>query len=60
MDRQEELRQWLEKAEHDLIAAEYLAMHYPTPDSIICFHCQQAAEKYLIQRKVEHERGSLF
>ena len=47
MDRQEELRQWLEKAGHDLMAAEYLAMHYPTPDSIICFHCQQAAEKYL-------------
>jgi HEPN domain-containing protein len=48
MDRQEELRQWFEKADHDLIAAEYLAtMHYPRPDEIICFHCQQAAEKYL-------------
>jgi HEPN domain-containing protein len=48
MDRQEELRQWLEKADHDLMAAEYLTtMHYPRPDEIICFHCQQAAEKYL-------------
>jgi HEPN domain-containing protein len=48
MDRQEELRQWFEKADHDLVAAEYLAtMRYPRPDEIICFHCQQAAEKYL-------------
>jgi HEPN domain-containing protein len=22
-------------------------MHYPTPDEIICYHCQQSAEKYL-------------
>ena len=49
MDRQEELRQWFEKADHDLQAAEYLTtMHYPRPDEIICFHCQQSAEKYLI------------
>ncbi|GMO25926.1 MAG: hypothetical protein Pg6A_13230 [Termitinemataceae bacterium] len=48
MDRNEELRQWFEKADHDLLAAEYLAtMHYPRPDEIICVHCQQAAEKYL-------------
>jgi HEPN domain-containing protein len=48
MDRQEELRQWFEKADYDLMAAEYLiTMHYPRPDEIICFHCQQAAEKYL-------------
>ena len=22
-------------------------MHHPTPDEVICFHCQQSAEKYL-------------
>ena len=22
-------------------------MHHPTPDEIICFHCQQSSEKYL-------------
>jgi HEPN domain-containing protein len=22
-------------------------MHHPTPDEIICYHCQQSAEKYL-------------
>jgi HEPN domain-containing protein len=47
MDRAEELRQWFFLADEDLRAAELLAKHYPTPDSIICFHCQQSAEKYL-------------
>ena len=48
MDRQEELRQWFSIADEDLRSAEYLTtMRYPTPDNIICFPCQQAAEKYL-------------
>jgi HEPN domain-containing protein len=48
MDKTEELRQWFSIADTDLVTAEYLfkTMH-PTPDEIICFHCQQAAEKYL-------------
>ena len=41
------LQQWLDKAKEDLRAAEYLStMHNPTPDEIICFLCQQSAEKY--------------
>jgi HEPN domain-containing protein len=48
MDRNEELRQWFEIADTDLASAEYLtAMRHPRPDQVICFHCQQAAEKYL-------------
>jgi len=48
MDKKEILQQWLEKSNDDLRAAEYLsAMRHPTPDEIICFHCQQSAEKYL-------------
>jgi HEPN domain-containing protein len=48
MDRDEELRQWFEIADTDLASAKYLtAMRHPRPDQIICFHCQQAAEKYL-------------
>jgi HEPN domain-containing protein len=31
----------------DLYAAEHLSTLYPTPYEIICFHCQQAVEKYL-------------
>jgi HEPN domain-containing protein len=34
-------------ADEDLRAAEILSEHYPMSDSIICFHCQQSAEKYL-------------
>ena len=42
------LQQWLDKGYDDLRSAEYLStMHHPTPDEVICFHCQQSAEKYL-------------
>jgi len=39
---------WIQKAENDFSSALYLAdnMH-PPPVEIICFHCQQAVEKYL-------------
>jgi len=48
MGKTEILQQWLEKGNDDLRAAEYLStMHHPTPDEIICYHCQQSAEKYL-------------
>jgi HEPN domain-containing protein len=40
--------QWVEKAEHDLIAAEYtLTLKKNCPLDTICFHAQQCAEKYL-------------
>jgi len=48
MGKQEILQQWLDKGKDDLRSAEYLStMHHPTPDEIICYHCQQSAEKYL-------------
>jgi HEPN domain-containing protein len=48
MDKDKELKQWFSKADDDLTSAEYLAtMHHPRPEGIICFHCQQSAEKYL-------------
>jgi HEPN domain-containing protein len=48
MDRDKELKQWFSIADDDLKSAEYLAtMRYPRPEGIICFHCQQSAEKYL-------------
>jgi len=48
MGKTEILQQWLDKGRDDLRVAEYLSkMHHPTPDEIICFHCQQSAEKYL-------------
>lgn len=40
------VRQWLEKAEHDLIAAQVLIDVRPFILDVSCFHCQQAAEKF--------------
>lgn len=39
--------EWLEFADMDLSAAEYLMNMRPMPIEIICYHCEQAAEKYL-------------
>jgi len=39
--------QWFQKAENDLLNVKnnLMAEHYPA--DTVCFHCQQAAEKYL-------------
>ena len=39
--------EWLEMANMDLNAAEFLLDMRPVPVEIICYHCQQAAEKLL-------------
>jgi HEPN domain-containing protein len=42
----DDAREWLSFAEADLGVAEHLDKTYhPKPREIICFHCQQAAEK---------------
>ena len=41
------IEQWLEKADHDLIAAKIIIDIQPLILDIACFHCQQAVEKYL-------------
>jgi len=47
-DKQEMLQQWIDKGKDELRSAEYLStMHHPTPDEVICYLCQQSAEKYL-------------
>lgn len=40
-------RPWVLKAEEDAQAARELAARRPPLRDIACFHCQQAAEKYL-------------
>jgi len=56
MDKQSELQQWIEIANNDLTAAQYMAKNmWPVPLEIICFHCQQAAEKYLKWVLVLHD-----
>ena len=47
MRGQEEAKEWLELAEMDFHAAEYLLDMRPVPVEIICYHCEQAAEKML-------------
>ena len=39
--------QWINKAEEDMDVARELAARTPPPRNVACFHCQQAAEKYL-------------
>lgn len=37
--------EWLEYARTDLRTAEFLKNMEPVPHAVICFHCQQTAEK---------------
>lgn len=39
--------QWIEKAEHDVLAADILVRAERVPWDVVCFHAQQIAEKYL-------------
>ena len=56
MDKQPELQQWLNIADSDLNLAIFSSQKmYPVPYAIICFHCQQAVEKYLKWFLVLHD-----
>lgn len=41
------ITEWTRKAEHDLGMANLALTHQQEFTDAICFHCQQAAEKYL-------------
>ena len=44
----EEVRMWIKKAEEDLVVSEKLfSLDEKIYNNIICFHCQQAVEKYI-------------
>jgi HEPN domain-containing protein len=50
------VKEWLRHAEMDLSSAESLVQNmYPAPCEIICFHCQQSAEKDLKALMVLHD-----
>src|SRR5689334_22805181 len=38
---------WVRKAEADLLGARSLEQSTPPLHDLVCFHCQQSAEKYL-------------
>jgi len=40
-------RQWVAKAAHDLLSADNNLTAAVVPCDVVCFHCQQAAEKLL-------------
>ena len=43
----EYVAEWFKYANMDFLSAEHLLTLHKLPLEIICFHCQQAAEKYL-------------
>lgn len=47
MDNVKQAKEWQRFAAMDLDSAEYLLKMHPVPIEIICYHCQQSAEKYL-------------
>lgn len=61
MNRAELVREWYEIASTDLLTAKHLfATMHPKPLEIICYHCQQSAEKalksFLVDREIEPPR----
>lgn len=47
MTDRESAQEWQNFAKMDLDSAEFLLQMYPIPTEIICYHCQQSAEKSL-------------
>lgn len=47
MSKAEVVKEWIFLAESDLNSAVFLKGMFPVPIEIICYHCQQCAEKYL-------------
>ena len=41
------IKEWIEKADHDLGSEKLIYLHIPDYFDTIAFHCQQAVEKYL-------------
>ncbi len=60
MDKNVIVKEWLDFARKDLDSAKYLLGMRPVPLEIVCYHCEQAAEKmlkcYLIQQDAEPPR----
>ena len=47
MSKLEEIKEWIRFAEMDRDTVHILYDNYKKPYEIICYHCQQAVEKYL-------------
>jgi len=57
----DEIKEWIEKADHDLGSAKIIYLYMPDYFDTIAFHCQQAVEKYLkavlVFKKIEFKRS---
>lgn len=47
MDNRIRVQEWQRLAEQDLNSADYLLNMRPVPSEIVCYLCQQSAEKFL-------------
>ena len=47
MDDKTVSNEWFDYAKRDLESARFLLNMHPVPIEIICYHCEQSAEKYL-------------
>lgn len=47
MDNREVAKEWFQFAKLDLESAKFLTNMHPIPIEIICYHCEQSAEKYI-------------
>jgi HEPN domain-containing protein len=60
MDKKSIIKSWHDFANDDLAAAKYLLGLHPLKLEIICYHCQQSAEKilkgFLISKEIEPPR----
>jgi HEPN domain-containing protein len=60
MQINEEISEWIKKANNDLNSAAILIEHNPPVFDTACFHCQQAVEKalkaFLVSRKITFEK----
>jgi HEPN domain-containing protein len=60
-DISELVKEWIHKANHDLGMAELGISQKPEYTDAICFHCQQAAEKfikaYLVSLKIPFQKS---
>jgi HEPN domain-containing protein len=50
-------KKWIEYAKTDYAIALHDTAFYPTPIEIVCYHCQQAAEKALKSILAYHEQS---
>ena len=49
------IKDWIDKADHDLGSAKIIFIHIPEYFDTIAFHCQQAVEKYIKSALIFYE-----